>query len=79
MDVLRLNATTYFPDALIDSYKSCVWTERYGKSGDFQMKTNNKYRSKTLATHGDYHRLYKRLSKRLERRSAKSQVKGDQQ
>ena len=35
------------------------------------MKTNNKYRSKCKATHGDYHRAFKKLSKRLERRIAK--------
>ena len=39
------------------------------------MKTNNKFRSRCKATHGDYHRMFKRLSKRLDRRTAKTKIK----
>lgn len=39
------------------------------------MKTNNKFRSRCKATHGDYHRMFKKLSKRLERRSAKTDTR----
>jgi hypothetical protein len=39
MDVLRLNAVTYYPDALIEGYSSMIWTERNLENGDFEMKT----------------------------------------
>lgn len=39
MDILRLNSVTYAPDALLEGYSSCVWTERYSQSGDFEVKT----------------------------------------
>lgn len=39
MEVLRLNPTTYMPDAIIEGYNSMIWTERYQDPGDFELKT----------------------------------------
>lgn len=40
MDVLRLDPTTYLPDALIEDYSSMIWTERYSGAGEFKMKSS---------------------------------------
>lgn len=40
MELVTLNANLQ-PEKVIDTYSSLVWTERYSKSGDFQLTTNN--------------------------------------
>ncbi len=42
MDVVRLGeryTTSYVPDELIEGYSSCIWTERFGTPGEFEIKT----------------------------------------
>jgi hypothetical protein len=39
MDVLRLNASSYLPEMLIEDYSSMIWTERFLGNGEFSMKT----------------------------------------
>ena len=39
MDVLRLDATSYRPDEIVEGYSSMIWTERQDKNGEFQLKT----------------------------------------
>ena len=41
MDLLTLNPSTYLPADMVQGWKSLVWTERFRKSGDFELKTEN--------------------------------------
>lgn len=52
MDVLRLDATTYLPDALIEDYNSMIWTERYFTDGEFSLKTGNVAVTRALLPEG---------------------------
>lgn len=40
MELMTLNAD-FQPDKLIENYNSLIWTERYAKSGDFEIKSND--------------------------------------
>lgn len=39
MEVIRLNPSTFYGDAVVEGYSSMVWTERYLPSGDFEMRS----------------------------------------
>lgn len=39
MDFVRLNATTYIPDLLVENYTSLIWTERFQEPGEFELKS----------------------------------------
>lgn len=39
MEPLRLNSSTFLPDATIEGYTSFIWTERFQAPGEFVLKT----------------------------------------
>lgn len=39
MDVIKLDSN-FDPDGLIEGYETMIWTERYGKLGEFEMHTS---------------------------------------
>ena len=41
MDLATINPVTLQPDVLIENYASLIWTERYSKNGDFELKSND--------------------------------------
>lgn len=52
MDVLRLDSSTYLPNALVEGYTSMIWTERYDKEGEFEMKTPKVTETRALLPEG---------------------------
>lgn len=52
MELIALHPTTFLPDDLIEDYKSCIWTERYSKNGDFQLQSNEVQKTLNLLPEG---------------------------
>jgi hypothetical protein len=53
MELLRLDSG-FNPNRNIDNYESLIWSERYQKAGDFQLKTRDVRKFRSLLPVGSY-------------------------